>query len=709
MVLDLKRHFRQSAAVDTGLQIREDIMKTKVTSMKPGIIFFAALVLIPASAHSQIGRPQQIQPGPRFPRRLSSQNPSMQRAQALNLQGMASPDIVWVQCPADAQALGAACGTLPVPLDRRRPDGPKIDIYFEQYLASPGPAVSAMLFNGGGPGLSITGFRDLVLFLFGQDLDVHDVLLIDDRGRGLSQAINCPELQHGTAPFPKAEADCAAQLGAADSWYGTGDIAMDTDAVRAALGYDKVDYWGGSYGGEDVSAYATRFGEHLRSIILDAPMGPPGLKPFLLDGDNARATPREVRLDCERSPTCSADHSDPDSELVQLIQSIRNNPVQGWAYNMSGSPVYVKLDESALYLSSFPTGNFVSTGELLAAGRALSQGDSAPLLRLGAEVTPFVTDNGDPTFYSQGDYVAALCADFHEPWDWSASMSERTSQYADAVSDLPPDYFAPFSRVAGTNLGVSFEKQCLWWQKPTPSNPVTPPNPVYPNVPTLVMSGDMDTLVATEEVEQVAALFPGSTLVKVAEAGHVTFQWSQCAAKLESNFFETLQVGDTSCTKTPETVWPAVGRFPFVAADARPAEADPSGNNEICEHERKVVTVAVATAIDALKRSAVGIGNGGSGNGAGLRAGTFQSSVDANGNQTTTLTGCVFAADITINGSLVWGADKSFVADLTVTGLGTAGGFLHVEGSFEAPGPVGTFKISGMLGGRNVAALVPEA
>jgi pimeloyl-ACP methyl ester carboxylesterase len=45
---------------------------------------------------------------------------------------------------------------------------------------------------------------------------------------------------------------------------------MDTDAVRAALGYDKVDYWGSSYGGEDVTAYATRFGQHLRSIALDA-------------------------------------------------------------------------------------------------------------------------------------------------------------------------------------------------------------------------------------------------------------------------------------------------------------------------------------------------------------------------------------------------------------------------------------------------------
>jgi PKD repeat protein len=81
----------------------------------------------------------------------------------------------------------------------------------------------------------------------------------------------------------------------------------------------------------------------------------------------------------------------------------------------------------------------------------------------------------------------------------------------------------------------------------------------------------------------------------------------------------------------------------------------------------------------------------------------------AGGSKSQSVSLVVFATDVTINGSLVWGADLSFVADLTVSGSGTAGGTLHVEGSFEALGPVGTFKISGMLGGRQAAVLVPEA
>jgi len=677
------------------------------------LLLVLGLIMTGVAAKAQTGTTARAKSTLNHSGNLPAENSLSAGGRDSHLSAIASRGIISVPCPQEAIGLGPAvtCGQLPVPLDRRNPDAAKTEIYFELYShTNPGPAESAILVNPGGPGTGTTPFRALVLFVFARNLDVHDVLLIDDRGRGSSAAIDCEELQHGTAGFEQAESDCAAQLGVAGSLYGTGDVAMDTDAVRAALGYDKVDYWGGSYGGEDVTAYATRFGQHLRSVILDAPEGAPALKAFSLDGSEARSTVREVRLDCQRSPTCSADHSDPGAEFKQLIQAIRNDPIRGWAYDANGSPVLVTLDESALlYLAingSAPGGygRFVGIGELLAAGESLSHGDSAPFLRLGAEAIPLVTDYGDPTSSSQGDYFATLCVDANEPWDWSTRIPERQEQFANAVSELPSDFFEPFSRIAGTSLGVNFEKQCLWWQKPSPSLPVALPNPTYPNVPTLVLDGDMDAIVPMEEVGKVAALFPQSTFVAVAEAGHVTFGWSQCSANLQSQFFETLQVGDTTCSETPETVWSALGRFPQIAADAQPAEIDPTEPNEIGVPERRVVTVAVATAIDALKRSTLG-----SGDGVGLRAGSFQTSFDTNGNQTTTLTNCSFAADVIVSGTVVWGSHLSLAADLTVSGSGTAGGTLHIAGSFEAPGPVGKFKVSGALGGRPVAVLIPEA
>jgi pimeloyl-ACP methyl ester carboxylesterase len=617
-----------------------------------------------------------------------------------------SKAVVWIQCIPQAQTLGALCGYLSVPLDREHPDQSKIPIYFELYVHSnPGPAVSAIVPNPGGPGYSTTAQREIGLALLGQDLDVHDLLAIDDRGRGFSATIDCEELQHGTAKIPKAQSDCATQLGNAASRFGTGDIAQDIDDVRAALGYEKIDYFTGSYGGEDATAYATRFGEHLRSIMLDAPQGTPMLKPFSNEYYRARSIPREVRLDCLRSMSCSPDHPNPDAELDRLIQTIREHPLAGTAHDASGKLVPVHIDETTLlYMADNPVGQFVNTGELLAAGEALRKGDATPLLRLGAEsIFPLVTDYGDPTYYSVGSEFATQCADAHEPWKWLPPIEERRHEFSDAISDLPLDYFAPFSKSSATSLLFSTVTQCLWWEIPTPSSPVAPPHAQYPNVPTLVLDGDMDTAVPLEEVSKVAALFPGSTFVPVAEAGHGTIFWTQCAANLAARFVETLQVEDASCTQTPETVWPAMGRFPLRAANARPAEIDPHGQNQIEVAERKVVTVAVAAATDALQRSIIG-----SGDGVGLRAGTFHTDYSDAG-WTTALTGCAFANDVIVDGTIVWGADKSVVADLNVSGSGTAGGTLHVKGAWQAPGGVGNFRISGSLGGRQVAVLVPEA
>lgn len=386
-------------------------MKTNFASRKRGIIFFAALVLIPASAHSQIARPSQIQIGSRFPRRLSSQNPSLQHAQALNREATASPDIIWVQCPPEAQALGATCGQLPVPLDRQHPEKETINIYFELYLhTNPGSAVSAIFANPGGPGLTTTGLRGLILSLYGVTLDVHDFVLFDDRGRGSSAAINCSDLQHGTAPFNKAVAECAAQLDAGASAYGTGAVAHDAEALRVALGYDKIDYVGVSYGGEDATAYATRYGSHLRSILLDAPAGSPYLPAFAADRGSTSSIPRAIELGCQRSPTCRVDHSDPDSELSALIQSIHNHPLIGTGNNAFGVPTPVKMNEGTLAamltagtgppVGPPGSGGFVDDNEVLAAARAYANGDSVPLLRIGAEqIIALSIDYGDPTFF----------------------------------------------------------------------------------------------------------------------------------------------------------------------------------------------------------------------------------------------------------------------------------------------------------------------
>ena len=687
------------------------MQRTNIRTTSAVILVGTFLCLAPAMHAQQTASPPKVRLGQR-----SSQAPRLlgERTQQSSLPATASPEIIWVQCPPEATGLGPAvtCGYLPVPLFET-PSSPMIKIYFEVYLhTSPGPAVSAIFGNPGGPGLTTTGLRNLILSLYGVTLDVHDLVLFDDRGRGNSAVINCSDLQHGTAPFDKAVAECAAQLAAGVSAYGTGAIADDAEALRVALGYDKIDYVGESYGGEDATAYATRHGAHLRSIVLDAPAGSPYLPAFAADRGSTLSIPRAVELGCRRSPTCTVDHPSPDSELAALIQSIHDHPLIGTGNNASGIPTGVTLNEGSLAalltagtgppFGPAGSGGFVDDNEVLAGAQAYANGDSVPLLRIGAEqIIQLSIDNGDPTLlFSEGDFIAAQCSDMQQPFRWKDPVSLRSSELSEAIDDLPSDYFAPFTKGVARYPIFAFEGQCLNWQKPTPSDPVLPDSPVFPHVPVLVLHGDMDAQISTEQARAIAEQFPQGKFVQVASAGHVTSGFGLCGTNISNNFIENLQTGDTTCARTPETVWPAVGRFPLLAGGALPAE--PAWGNHGNNHDMKVVSIVVATMKDALQRTTLG-----STAGVGLRGGTFQDTVGAT-SQVITLDGCLFTEDVSVSGTITYGFDTSVSASLTVTLSGGTTATLNVTGAFLKPGPVGNFSVTGSIGGRQIAALVPE-
>jgi len=622
----------------------------------------------------------------------------------------ANSSVTSTTCP--PEAVGAACGFVSVPVDRKNPGGAQISIYFELYPhTQAGPAISAIVGDPGGGGGDSTTVDNRLFFqlLFGGNLDTHDLLLIDGRGRGFSEALDCEELQHGTAPFTKAIADCAAQLGPDASFHGSGDVAEDIEAVRAALGYDKLDFYGGSWGGVVVTAYATRFGQHLRSIVLDSPVGEPGLNGFVFDQVRAQNLSETLAIECRHSPTCGVDHPSAAHEIDDLVASIRAHPVEGDTLDASGNLVHVRINEEALlnFVLFNHTFTFFPAGEILAAAAALKNGDKAPLLRLAAEgYFTLEGDSGDPTGFSVGAAVAT-CVDYRPvPWDWSVPVATRLQQYRKAVRKLPANFFFPFSTSAPTSLIFSSNKGCLWWEEPTPPQLVRPQHAAYPRLPTLVISGEVDFQLPMDR--KVAALFPQSSSVTIADALHkpttFLFAGANCAADIASHFVEALTPGDTTCAKQPFYTWPAVGRFPSLVKDARPAEVDPSGNNLASSTDRKAVTVAVAAITDALQRSFFVNGDG-----FGLRGGTYHT--DFGPSWTTKLNNAAFASDVFVSGTVTWriGTDSSLSADLTLSGPGTKGGKLHVEGAWLFVAPVSKFKVSGLIGGHNVALLVPEA
>ena len=298
----------------------------------------------------------------------------------------AVPTATFGKCGPTA-APNARCGTVAVPLDRSKPASPTLPIAFQLTPhTDPGPAVSMIVISNGGPGVSNLLSDPIWRDRLAGALKTHDLIAIDHRGIGQSAAIDCPALQHVKGNQLDAARACGTSLGAASDRYGSGDVADDVDDVRAALGVDKVDYYGVSYGGVDVRAYAYRHADHLRSAILDSP-------DFSTDDAFFRTLPGAmakiaVRV-CKRSPACAAGEKQPAVALRQLIARVFAKPVVGTGYDASGKPHQLKVDEAAvlgiLYDNYFADPAFLNQGEIFAAARALQTGDKTPLLRLAAE------------------------------------------------------------------------------------------------------------------------------------------------------------------------------------------------------------------------------------------------------------------------------------------------------------------------------------
>ncbi len=119
---------------------------------------------------------------------------------------------------------------------------------------------------------------------------------------------------------PRA-ADCAkelAALGIDPAQYTTAAWVEDLDAVRAELGYAKINLWGGSYGTRVALEYLRRHPDRVRSAVLDGVAPPAMIVSFDVWPARDRAIDRIIE-GCKTSPPCRTAHPD----LAATLGSIR--------------------------------------------------------------------------------------------------------------------------------------------------------------------------------------------------------------------------------------------------------------------------------------------------------------------------------------------------------------------------------------------------
>jgi pimeloyl-ACP methyl ester carboxylesterase len=141
----------------------------------------------------------------------------------------------------------------------------------------PDPAPDPLFVLAGGPGDAGTQFFAWLPGLYAGVHASRDIVLVDQRGTGDSNAVKLPEMPD-TAGMSKAGADRnlaawavrgLASIDADPRFYTSTVAADDLDAVRAGLGYEKIDLYGTSYGGTLGQYYLRQHADHVRVAVLD--------------------------------------------------------------------------------------------------------------------------------------------------------------------------------------------------------------------------------------------------------------------------------------------------------------------------------------------------------------------------------------------------------------------------------------------------------
>jgi pimeloyl-ACP methyl ester carboxylesterase len=229
------------------------------------------------------------------------------------------PVVTWLRpCPL-ADGLTGQCGRLAVPLDPTDPHGRRISVRVGVIPATEQPSRGALFYLEGGPGGAATTSAVEAQLLFSRIERTRDIVLVDQRGTGGSDALRCSP-SAGSAPAAVAAwlQACLARLPQA-RFFTSAAAAADLEAVRRALGYGRIDLYGASYGATLAQVYDRLYPRSVRSLVLDA-ASPLGVRVYETQPANAERALQATLASCAATPECSHAYPRLGAELASLLR-----------------------------------------------------------------------------------------------------------------------------------------------------------------------------------------------------------------------------------------------------------------------------------------------------------------------------------------------------------------------------------------------------
>ena len=243
----------------------------------------------------------------------------------------------------------ADCGTLVVPENRNNPNSRLIALPVIRVRALDGGQAEPIFFLIGGPGGSNMHFQNLEGLV-----DLHDFVLVGYRGVDGTVVLDCPEISDAirNAPgellgdaalqsYTGAGARCAERLQAEGvdlAGYTIAETIDDMEAARVALGYDRINLLGESYGTRLEMIYEWMYPDSLYRVAMVA-VNPPGH--FLWEPHNIDAQLEDYAELCAQDALCSARTSD----LVASMRHVSDNMPKRW--------LFIPINKSAVKLLTF--------------------------------------------------------------------------------------------------------------------------------------------------------------------------------------------------------------------------------------------------------------------------------------------------------------------------------------------------------------------
>lgn len=429
------------------------------------------------------------------------------------------------------------CGTLLVPENYNKGGSKSDGVKFLLNVAIL-PAIdnskhkTPFMFLAGGPGQAAVELAAQLKQALNDIRKTRDIILIDQRGTGKSNALSCDEVASPNA-YTLTQADftvdevkqCLVQIAKklpnADlSQYNSENAIRDFEAVRQALGYKQVNLYGGSYGTRAALVYMRLFPKSIRSVVLDG-VGPIEV-PIGLFGQSSARSFHLLLEHCQQENACNKAYPNLGDEFQQLVARLEKSPVNiTIPHPRLGTKTQFIIDKSKLVSN-------VRMQLYSVAMRSL-----VPLVIHQAFLENYLPLAG---LVSQGEQGLGIYIALTFNIVCNEDIPKITPSML--VKDADNDF-------GGNDSQLAWQTACPVWPQYRPSEDFY--QPVTANIPTLILSGNLDPVTPPSNGEYPVKTLPNSHHIIIKNSAHTSL--GTCAPKIINEFLSTLKPNelDESC------------------------------------------------------------------------------------------------------------------------------------------------------------------